>query len=72
VLTEAVERRLEDDSARAAATGTDAPHTAQARLTALVAIATMRHAFTLWAEAVDDESLSQKLEESFALLRRVL
>jgi AcrR family transcriptional regulator len=49
----------------------DSP-TDQARLTALVAIATMRHAFTLWTEAADEEPLSQKLVESFALLRRVL
>lgn len=72
VLTETVERRLEESSTRAAATPLSGPHAAQARLTALVGIATMRHAFTLWAEAVDEESLSQKLEESFGLLRRVL
>lgn len=69
VLADAVERRL--SAGRITSESTD-QLTARARLTALVAIATMRHAFTLWAEVPDDEPLSEKLAESFVLLRRVL
>ena len=69
VLAEAVERRLDAESAGRPAIGSSL---AQARLTALVAIAALRHAVTSWAEGADDESLSEKLTESFTLLRRVL
>jgi AcrR family transcriptional regulator len=72
VLTGALERRMSASRPGAVTGLSPDPLTAQARLTALVAIATMRHAFTLWAEGADDESLSEKLDESFALLRRVL
>lgn len=73
LLADAVERRLAEDRARSESTPSSAePLAARARLTALVAIATMRHAFTLWAEGADDESLSEKLDESFSLLGRVL
>jgi len=69
VLADAVERRLDAESSSQDAIGS---RLAQARLTALVAIATLRHAVTSWAEGADDDSLSEKLTESFALLRRVL
>ena len=69
VLAEAVERRLDAESVGQDAIGS---RLAQARLTALVAIAALRHAVTSWAEGADDESLSEKLTESFSLLRRVL
>ena len=68
VLAEAVERRLRTEGDGQAI----GSRHAQARLTALVAIAALRHAVTSWAEGADDESLSEKLTESFALLRRVL
>jgi AcrR family transcriptional regulator len=72
VLTDAVDRRLGAERDHAEATEMSDSRRERARLTAMVAIATMRHAFALWAEGDDDESLSQKLAQAFTLLRQVL
>jgi len=71
-LAEAIERRLIAQGATTAPADAGGPLEARARLTALVAMAAMRHAFTLWADGEDEESLAEKLVESFALLRQVL
>ncbi|SMQ60020.1 TetR family transcriptional regulator [Agreia sp. VKM Ac-1783] len=71
-LAEAIERRLIARGATTAPADAGGPLEARARLTALVAMAAMRHAFTLWADGEDEESLAEKLVESFALLRHVL
>ncbi|SMG13429.1 TetR family transcriptional regulator [Agreia pratensis] len=72
VLAEAIERRLIAHGAAFESADAGGPLEARARLTALVAMAAMRHAYTLWADAEDEESLAEKLVESFALLRHVL
>jgi AcrR family transcriptional regulator len=73
-LAEGVERRLlalNDDAGAPDAAGDDLA--ARARLIAMIAITTMRHAFAFWAESHEGEAaLSEKLVESFVMLRRVL
>nr|WP_146077666.1 TetR family transcriptional regulator [Clavibacter michiganensis] len=71
-LADAIERRLIKQHAASETVHAEGAFEARARLTALVAMAAMRHAFTLWADGEDDESLAEKLVESFALLRQVL
>jgi hypothetical protein len=71
-LAEAIERRLIARGTTTESADAGGPLEARARLTALVAMAAMRHAFTLWADGEDEESLAEKLVESFALLRHVL
>ncbi|KJC64088.1 TetR family transcriptional regulator [Agreia bicolorata] len=71
-LAEAIARRLTAQGAVSASTDAAGSFDVRARLTAMVAMAAMRHAFTLWADGDDDESLAEKLVESFALLRQVL
>ncbi|KQM61219.1 TetR family transcriptional regulator [Agreia sp. Leaf210] len=71
-LADAIERRLIKQHAASDSVDAGGSFEARARLTALVAMAAMRHAFTLWADGEDDESLAEKLVESFALLRQVL
>jgi AcrR family transcriptional regulator len=72
VLSEAVERRLVIGGDGRHASDAGEALQARARLTAMVAISTMRHAFARWAEGDDSEPLSQKLTESFSMLRSML
>jgi AcrR family transcriptional regulator len=71
-LAEGVERRLLVLHGAPAASDADGDLAARARLIAMLAITTVRHAFAFWAESDEGEALSDKLVDSFAMLRRVL
>lgn len=71
-LAEGVERRLLVLQGGPGASDAEGELAVRARLIAMLAIATVRHAFAFWAESDEGEALSDKLVDSFAMLRRVL